>query len=295
MKKLFSIAVVLVLAFSLFISGGAVSFAESDAGIPDDNFIPGVLLVGLTKEYSGREEPWTPADFSVIEVSAVELTVYTYGDFLELTVPYTTREELLEAAAKLEALEYVDYAELSGLDEVPRDSVDLPFGILRRGEVTAAEHCVWSFFLTEESDVQILFGSPFNNACVFTLTDGDGTVYPMESSRDGCPWIDAARYSARLPKGWYYVEVAPYGERTTGEYAIQAWVNLSGILGDVDNDGFINSTDARLVLQYVVGKVDAAELNLDTADVDGDGKVTTTDARMILQWSVGKTKFLCGH
>ena len=59
--------------------------------------------------------------------------------------------------------------------------------------------------------------------------------------------------------------------------------------GDVDGDGRVTSTDARLVLQLSVGKIRAENLVIPAvADVDGDGKVTSTDARLILQYSVGK-------
>ena len=60
------------------------------------------------------------------------------------------------------------------------------------------------------------------------------------------------------------------------------------VRGDVDGDGAITSTDARLVLQYSVGKVGESDLSTDLADVDGDNTITTTDARLILQYSVGK-------
>jgi len=60
-------------------------------------------------------------------------------------------------------------------------------------------------------------------------------------------------------------------------------------LGDVDGDGKITSTDARLTLQLSVGKIRPEELkNAAAADVDGDGKVTSTDARLLLQVAVGK-------
>lgn len=60
------------------------------------------------------------------------------------------------------------------------------------------------------------------------------------------------------------------------------------VRGDVDGDGAITSTDARLVLQYSVGKVGESDLATDLADVDGDSDITTTDARLILQYSVKK-------
>ncbi len=61
-------------------------------------------------------------------------------------------------------------------------------------------------------------------------------------------------------------------------------------LGDVNDDGKVDSTDARLVLQYAVKKIDS--LKNQVADVNGDGKTDSTDARLILQYTVKKiTKF----
>jgi len=59
------------------------------------------------------------------------------------------------------------------------------------------------------------------------------------------------------------------------------------MLGDVDNNGKVDSTDARLVLQYAVKKITSLPA-LDAADVNGDGKADSTDARLILQYSVKK-------
>lgn len=78
----------------------------------------------------------------------------------------------------------------------------------------------------------------------------------------------------------------------TGKYA-RAYVTLSGnvMLGDVDDSGNVDTTDARLVLQYIVQKVDLADLNdtaLIAADCNKDGKIDTTDARLILQYIVKK-------
>ncbi len=81
--------------------------------------------------------------------------------------------------------------------------------------------------------------------------------------------------------------------------ACDASCNLCGamrevtvILGDVDGNGRINSTDARLVLQFAVKKIGAASLDTTAADVDGSGQINSTDARLILQYAVQKiTKF----
>ena len=63
---------------------------------------------------------------------------------------------------------------------------------------------------------------------------------------------------------------------------------LNGVLGDVDSDGAITSTDARLTLQFCVDKVTKEDLDTTLADVDGDGDITTTDARLMLQRAVDK-------
>lgn len=63
-------------------------------------------------------------------------------------------------------------------------------------------------------------------------------------------------------------------------------------LGDVDGNGKVNTTDARMTLQAAVGKITLTEAQTQAADVDKSGKVTATDARKILQYAVGKIEDL---
>ncbi len=66
---------------------------------------------------------------------------------------------------------------------------------------------------------------------------------------------------------------------------------LSPLLrGDVDGNRTVNSTDARLTLQYAVKKIEENALNLAVADVNRDEKVNSTDARLILQYAVKKIR-----
>lgn len=60
------------------------------------------------------------------------------------------------------------------------------------------------------------------------------------------------------------------------------------LLGDADRNNKINTTDARLVLQKAVGKLELEEYAAIAADVNADGVVNTTDARLILQYAVSK-------
>ena len=60
---------------------------------------------------------------------------------------------------------------------------------------------------------------------------------------------------------------------------------LTGLVGDVNEDGVVNAIDARWTLQTVA---DLRALRYSTlADVDGDGKVSVVDARWILQAVAG--------
>lgn len=56
------------------------------------------------------------------------------------------------------------------------------------------------------------------------------------------------------------------------------------VKGDVDGDGKVTSTDARLILRASVG---LEKIDLERADIDGDGKITASDAREAMRKSVG--------
>ena len=56
------------------------------------------------------------------------------------------------------------------------------------------------------------------------------------------------------------------------------------VIGDVDGDGKVTASDARLILRAAVGleKIDTAR-----GDLDGDGKITSSDARDALRIATG--------
>ncbi len=67
-----------------------------------------------------------------------------------------------------------------------------------------------------------------------------------------------------------------------------AGVSAARLWGDVDGSGTVDSTDARLILQYYAKKIGSSELDLELADVDASGSVDSTDARLILQYYAKK-------
>lgn len=57
------------------------------------------------------------------------------------------------------------------------------------------------------------------------------------------------------------------------------------LIGDIDGNGTVNSSDALLILQYSVGQKEPAIKTI--ADVNGDGAINSADALIALQISVG--------
>ncbi len=58
-------------------------------------------------------------------------------------------------------------------------------------------------------------------------------------------------------------------------------------LGDVDNDGALTSSDARLALRAAVKLETLTDEQLKAADADKDSEITSSDARLILRAAVG--------
>lgn len=60
--------------------------------------------------------------------------------------------------------------------------------------------------------------------------------------------------------------------------------------GDVNQDEMVNSIDAYMILQYIVGKQDLNEVQVIAADADKDGTVSVMDVLYILQKEVSSSE-----
>lgn len=58
--------------------------------------------------------------------------------------------------------------------------------------------------------------------------------------------------------------------------------------GDVNQDGKVNLTDAKLVMQHYNGAKTLNDQQKKNADANGDGKVNLTDAKLIMQYYNGE-------
>ena len=63
-------------------------------------------------------------------------------------------------------------------------------------------------------------------------------------------------------------------------------VTVKSLLGDVNDDMEIDSTDARMVLQAEVRLIELEDTQQAAANVNGDDSIDSTDARLILQYEV---------
>jgi len=60
----------------------------------------------------------------------------------------------------------------------------------------------------------------------------------------------------------------------------------SALLGDLDSDGAITASDARIALRTAVGFIDPTPSGISVGDLNHDGSITAADARLILRAAV---------
>ena len=90
-------------------------------------------------------------------------------------------------------------------------------------------------------------------------------------------WVDAA--------GRQETEIE---HRIPARITIDESETLDENIGDVNQDGKVNLTDAKLVMQHYNGVKTLNSQQKKNADVNGDGKVNLTDAKLIMQYYNGE-------
>ena len=86
--------------------------------------------------------------------------------------------------------------------------------------------------------------------------------------------------------GYAYIQITSATDCRVMTYCI-VYVIGSDLLGDVNGDGLVDTTDAKLIMQLDLDLISPADLNMEVADVNGDGLVDTTDAKLIMQLDLG--------
>lgn len=60
----------------------------------------------------------------------------------------------------------------------------------------------------------------------------------------------------------------------------------TGLLGDADGNGVVNTKDAKLIQQYYIHAITENDLDLSVCDVDGNGVINTKDAKLVQQYYI---------
>lgn len=129
---------------------------------------------------------------------------------------------------------------------------------------------------------------------VFLL--GNGGTVPTESNIEyidqtgGMTTISFTLFPYQLEVGEYNVYVSSTGGSYTKVASFSVtdnWEEAPYTLGDVNQDGAINSVDALYVLQFNAGLIELNDTQKKAADVNGDESVNSVDALLILQKNAG--------
>ena len=152
-------------------------------------------------------------------------------------------------------------------------------------------------------------GSFYANASAFTLscpagTSGEQTLVLLLAGESSVPTAENLQYidqqasdgsisftlkPKELTAGMSYsVYLSTTSKTVTKVVSFQYGEKPAYTLGDVNNDGKINSSDALLILQSAVGKITLSTTQALSADVNKDGKINSSDALKVLQYAVGK-------
>lgn len=134
-------------------------------------------------------------------------------------------------------------------------------------------------------------------------------VFSVELSDEGTPYLfeGTAVFSIPVPDGFTNSKCRVYSVSQPGsafeclskqsDTEVSFIAHSSGIyyiyndngvhLGDVDSNGQITASDARLILRYSAKLEKFTDTQILSSDINADGKVTAADARLLLRYVAG--------
>ncbi len=124
-----------------------------------------------------------------------------------------------------------------------------------------------------------------NSEIGVNIRSGPGTSYDVVNSIP-----DKTQFTVTQKQtvdGYVWGYTPEYGGWIRLDNAVPAGGELDPPLpGDVNDDGLVNSSDARLALQFAVDAVEFTARQFEACDVNGDNLVDSSDARAILVLAV---------
>lgn len=136
---------------------------------------------------------------------------------------------------------------------------------------------------------KLSFSGSADQYVVFLLKDGS---LPTESNiayidqTGGVTTIEFTLFPYQLESGNYnvYLSGTNFAYTRVASFKVtNSWEEAPYTLGDVSLNGTIDTYDASLVLQYMVGALSLSPTQLSAADYSENGHVDTYDASLILQ------------
>lgn len=137
---------------------------------------------------------------------------------------------------------------------------------------------------------KLSFSGSADQYVVFLL--GNGGTVPTESNIEyidqtgGVTTIEFTLFPYQLESGDYnvYLSGTNFAYTRVASFKVtNSWEEAPYTLGDVSLNGTIDTYDASLVLQYMVGALSLSPTQLSAADYSENGHVDTYDASLILQ------------
>lgn len=129
----------------------------------------------------------------------------------------------------------------------------------------------------------VLKGGADGSAPGVPTADNIAYIDQMAATETG---VSFTAYPKELTKGKYYVYLVGGGMAFAQSQVASFEYDKKYTLGDVDEDGAINSGDAMLVLQHSVRLFTLSARQQLAADVNMNNKIESGDAMQILQYSV---------
>lgn len=216
-----------------------------------------------------------------------------------------TQEELDEAAyevlAALARMEKkADLVSLESLLDVAKDVLDGDYTAetleTLRNAITEAESVIAN---TDRNDEDIInaYNSLINSILGLEHTGNKAALHAMiAKAQDVLAHADS--YVASTIEGLAEVLAeaqSVYDDAAASQETINNTVRTltlkladARLIGDVNADGRISTSDSALLLQYAAEKTTLDEASMNSADVNGDGVADTSDAALLLQYAAEK-------
>ena len=256
--------------------------------------------------YAGTEEDpimfnycWTETESGMTANADLPAGAYVYGariNGMTLTVN-GVETEYVPGMGRYPCLFTIDNAEAGVVAleaNMPVGSMDNPEKV-EEGEYTVeieeeSYEAYWYSFVAP-ADGQLTITVSSTAGYVFAVNNVTAGIYSDEQWSDENPvnpmTIDVKEGDVVMIMVGAYDPELGMGAGATITVNLQFTPNPAVTLGDVNGDGAVDTTDAKLIMQYDLGLIDETGLELAAADVNGDGAVDTTDAKLIMQFDLG--------